>query len=64
MTVYVNDIETKIFQGATAQDAARRFSTDTGTPLPPGQLYDSWGNIIAPDSPMTEGRRIYTVRPR
>ena len=64
MQVYVNDTSVHIFTGATAVDAVRRYCTDTCTPMPDGELYDAWGNVIAPDSPMTDGRRIYTSSPR
>ncbi|MBR4310611.1 MAG: hypothetical protein IKT79_06240 [Akkermansia sp.] len=63
MRVYVNNAEVSIFAGATAQDAVRRYSTDAGIPLPEGELYDVYGNVIASDSPMSEGRRIFTHYP-
>lgn len=64
MLVYVNDKPVTIFTGATALDALRRYCTDTGTPLHEGDLYDAWGNVIASDSPMCDGRRIFTKSPR
>ena len=64
MLVYVNDTSVRIFAGATALDAVRRYCTDTGTPLPDGDLYDAWGNVIAKDSPMCDGRHIFTQSPR
>lgn len=63
MTVYIDDTAVRIFSGATALDALRRYCTDNNLPLPQGELYDAWGNVIASDSPMTEGRRIYTTSP-
>lgn len=60
MTVYVNNTAVRIFSGATARDAVLRYCTDTGIPFVESSLYDSWGNVIASDSPMNEGRRIYT----
>lgn len=60
MTVYVNDTSVRIFSGATARDAVLRYCTDTGIPFSDSLLYDSFGNVIAADSPMNEGRRIYT----
>lgn len=63
MQVYVNDKAITIFQGATAQDALRRYCTETGAATEKCHLYDDWGNEIAPDSPMSEGRRIYTTKP-
>lgn len=63
MQVYVNDQSVRIFAGATAIDAVRRYCTDTGTPVPQGELYDACGNVIAPDSPMADGRRIFTQFP-
>lgn len=60
MTVYVNDTSVRIFSGATARDAVLRYCTDTGSPFADSPLYDSRGNVIAADSPMNEGRRIYT----
>lgn len=60
MTVYVNDTSVRIFSGATARDAVLRYCTDTGIPFADSLLYDSRGNVIAADSPMNEGRRIYT----
>lgn len=64
MLVYVNNSPVSIFAGATALDAARRYCANEGTALPPGELYDAWGNVIAPDSPMADGRAIYTTSPR
>lgn len=63
MIVYVNNTPVTIFRGASALDAARRYCTEQGTAPAFDQLYDDWGNIIAPDSPMNEGRKIFTVRP-
>lgn len=63
MLVYVNHAEVSIFAGATAIDAVRRYCTDTNTPIPQGELYDAWGNVIAPDSPMADGRHIFTTSP-
>ncbi len=63
MQVYVNNTLIRIFTGATALDAVRRYCTDTNTPMPQGGLYDAWGNVIAPDSPMTDGRHIFTKSP-
>lgn len=60
MQVYVNNTPVTIFSGATAIDAVRRYCTNEGTGLPTGNLYDAYGNVIAPDSPMTEGRHIFT----
>ena len=64
MLVYVNNTSVHIFAGATARDAVRRNCTDTNTPLPQGELYDAWGNVISPDSPMADGRHIFTTSPR
>ena len=64
MIVYVNNITVRIFTGATALDAVRRYCTDTSTPLHEGDLYDAWGNVIASDSPMCDGRHIFTKSPR
>lgn len=63
MQVYVNDTAVIIFQGATALDAVRRYCTDTGATVEENQLFDAWGNPIAPDSPMSESRCIYTAKP-
>ena len=63
MLVYVNNDKVSIFVGATALDAVRRYCTDAGIALPEGELYDAYGNVIASDSPMTEGRCIFTYRP-
>ena len=63
MLVYVNNAEVSIFAGATALDAVRRYCTDAGIALPDGELYDTYGNVIAPDSPMTAGRSIFTYHP-
>lgn len=63
MTVYVNNISVRLFPGATAREAVMRYCTDTGRPYANGTLYDAWGNIIAHDSPMNEGRRIFTSPP-
>lgn len=60
MTVYVNNTSVRIFSGATAREAVLRYCADTGTPFTDSLLYDSFGNVIAADSPMNEGRRIYT----
>ncbi|MBQ7023298.1 MAG: hypothetical protein IJN29_06940 [Akkermansia sp.] len=64
MLVYVNNTSVHIFTGATAIDAVRRYCTDTNTPVPQSELYDAWGNVIAPDSPMADGRHIFTSSPR
>ena len=61
--MYVNDTAVIVFAGAVALDAVRRYCADTHTPLPTGDLYDAWGNVIAADSPMCEQRRIFTSRP-
>lgn len=63
MTVYVNDTATEIFSGATAQEAASRYAAVRHLLFNGNELYDTWGNVIAPDSPMSEGRRIYTNQP-
>lgn len=63
MQVYVNNQRVSIFNGCTAQDAVRRWEADTGVTLPHTELYDAWGNVIAADSPMSEGRRIFTTKP-
>ena len=63
MQVYVNNEEVIIFAGATALDAVRRYCADAGIPLPQGELYDVYGNVIATDSPMSEGRCIFTYHP-
>lgn len=63
MIVYVNDTAIRIFPGATAREAVLRYCTDTQQPLSEPTLYDAWGNVIAPDSPMQEGRKIYTTTP-
>jgi len=64
MLVYVNNTSVHIFAGATAIDAVRRYCTDTDTPMHQGELYDAWGNVIAADSPMADGRHIFTTSPR
>lgn len=51
MTVYVNNTSVRIFSGATARDAVLRYCADTGTPFTETLLYDSFGNVIAADSP-------------
>lgn len=63
MQVYVNNTPVSVFTGATALDAARRYCTNEGISLPAGDLYDAYGNVIAPDSPMSEGRYIFTSSP-
>lgn len=60
MLVYVNDTSVRIFAGATALDALRRYCADKKISVPRVELCDAWGNVIAPDSPMADGRRIYT----
>lgn len=64
MLVYVNNVVVRIFVGATAIDAVRRYCTDAGLPRHEGELYDAWGNVIAPDSPMADGRHIFTQSPQ
>ena len=64
MIVYVNETVVRIFTGATAMDAVRRYCTDGGHPMCEGPLYDAWGNVIAADSPMCDGRHIFTQSPR
>lgn len=64
MTVYVNNTSVRIFSGATALDALRRYCANENIPVHRGELYDAWGNVIAPDSPMADGRRIFTQSPR
>lgn len=64
MQVYVNDVVVHIFAGATAIDAVRRYCTDAGLSLHEGEIYDAWGNVIAPDSPMADGRHIFTQSPQ
>lgn len=63
MIVYVDEIAVRIFTGATAIDAVRRYCTDAGLPLCEGPFYDAWGNVIAADSPMSADRRIFTKYP-
>lgn len=63
MQVYINHQRVTIFNGCTAQDAVRRLEADTGISLPHTKLYDAWGNVIADDSPMHEGRHIFTTPP-
>jgi hypothetical protein len=50
----------RIFVGATALDALRRYCADKKISVPRVELCDAWGNVIAPDSPMADGRHIYT----
>lgn len=64
MIVYVNETSVRIFAGATAIDAVRRYCTDAGQPLCDGPFYDAWGNVIAADSPMCDGRHIFTHSPQ
>ncbi len=64
MIVYVDEITVQIFKGATAIDAVRRYCTDAGIPIYEGPFYDAWGNVIANDSPMCDGRHIFTKSPR
>ena len=64
MLVYVNNTSVLIFSGATAIDAVRRYCTDAGLSLHEGEIYDAWGNVIAPDSPMADGRHIFTQSPQ
>lgn len=61
MLAYVNDAPVRIFAGATALDALRRYCADKHIPVPRCELRDAWGNVIAPDSPMADGRHIYTT---
>lgn len=63
MKVYVNNTAVSIFEGATAIDAVRRYCTDEGILPKFENLYDSWGNVIAEDSPMQEDRHIFTSQP-
>lgn len=63
MLVYVDNTLVTIFTGATAQDALRRYCADQKIPVPQGELYDAWGNVIAADSPMADGRHIFTQAP-
>lgn len=60
MIVYVDDVAIRIFVGATAIDAVRRYCTDAGIPHCEEPFYDAWGNVIAADSPMCDGRHIFT----
>ena len=64
MIVYVNETSVRIFAGATAIDAVRRYCTDAGMPLCDGPFYDAWGNVIAADSPMCDGPHIFTHSPQ
>lgn len=64
MIVYVNETSVRIFAGATAIDAVRRYCTDAGLSLCDGPFYDAWGNVIAADSPMCDGRHIFTHSPQ
>ena len=64
MIVSVNNMTGRICMGATAVDALRRYCTDAGLPLCEGPFYDAWGNVIASDSPMCDGRHIFTKSPR
>lgn len=64
MIVYVNNTTIRIFSGATAREAVLRYCTDTKQSFSEPTLYDAWGNVIAPDSPMIEGRKIYTTTPQ
>lgn len=63
MQVFVNNIPVTIFSGATALDALRRYCTNAGIAPAESMLYDAYGNIIAEDSPMNEGRKIFTTHP-
>lgn len=64
MIVYVNDTAIRLFSGATAREAVLRYCTDTHQAFTNPTLYDAWGNVIAPDSPMNDGRKIYTATPQ
>lgn len=62
MLVYVDNQEVKIFNGCTAADAVRRLASNLAVDISYTELYDIFGNVIANDSPMTEGRHIFTVK--
>lgn len=60
MQVFVNRTPVSIFAGATAADAVRRYCADTGVAAVSLTVFDAYGNRIAADSPMCEGRSIFT----
>lgn len=63
MQVFINEQAVTVYSGCKAADAVRRLEANRGTQIPYTELYDAWGNVIADDSPMSEGRHIFTYKP-
>lgn len=63
MMVIVNGRKMTLFSSATAMDAARAYFSDTGQRVSESEviLEDVYGNQIAPDSPMFQGREIRII---
>ena len=61
MKVYVNDEKIEIFRDCRAIDAILSYKRLFEKSLQHGEMIirDEWQNLIADDSPLEEGQRIY-----
>lgn len=61
MIVFVNDKEISLFRGSRAGNAVLRYYTQMGKKkeIENLQITDAWGNVIAEDSPLSEGCKMY-----
>jgi hypothetical protein len=61
MKVYVNDIQIEIFRGGRAKDAILKYLSKNKMQLCINsiEIRDEWDNVIAEDSPMKTGSKIY-----
>lgn len=63
MTLFVNNIEFNLFEGAKIMDAARAYYRASGHALPPQfpVVLDNFGNTLEPDGELSPMQRIYLV---
>ncbi len=61
MTVFVNNTEIKVFDGAKVADAVRAYYAETGRKYPCRipLVKDKYGNKIAPDGRLSENNHIF-----
>lgn len=61
MTVYVNDVELSLFEGACVIDAINCYicamKQALSDQLP--EITDRYGHLVAPEGALTEGCRLY-----
>lgn len=63
MIVYVNNIEVRVFAGATAGNAIQSYyrAIQSAIPCPLPLIYDKYGNEIEPDGELTAKNHLFIL---